>query len=69
MAKQLHQQGIVVLDMIPDNNGKILTVDIKNSSGSTILDRAARDFVTLHWRLPTGQAGHIFEISFNYKLE
>lgn len=68
LALRLHQQGTVVLLMTADANGNILSVDVKQSSGFSVLDRAAKDFVTLHWKLPKGQAGHAFETSFHYVL-
>jgi protein TonB len=68
LALKLHLQGTVALLMTADANGNIISADVKKSSGSSVLDRAARDFVTLHWKLPKGQAGRVFETSIRYVL-
>jgi periplasmic protein TonB len=40
-----HEQGTVILRVLVDADGKVLTVEIETSSGSPRLDRAARDAV------------------------
>jgi protein TonB len=69
MAERLHQQGTVMLAMTADADGNIVSCEVKRSSGFSILDRAAKDFVTLHWKLPKGQPGHVFETSIIYVLQ
>lgn len=70
LARAEAEQGTVVLRMTADATGKVLTAEVKGSSGYPILDRATVDFVKRHWRLPTGQAANqIFETTFNYRLE
>jgi periplasmic protein TonB len=44
-ALRRHEQGTVILRVLVDAEGKVLTVEIETSSGSPRLDRAARDAV------------------------
>lgn len=44
-ALRRHEQGTVILRVLVDADGKVLTVEIETSSGSPRLDRAARDAV------------------------
>ena len=67
-AKMLKQEGTVVLLMTGDAAGNILTVDLKQTSGSPILDHAAEEWVRRHWKLPTGQPGRQFEAGIQYLL-
>ena len=68
MAKDLAQQGTVLLSMTVDANGLITSIEIKQSSGSAILDRSTLEFVKRHWILPAGEAGRIFEAPIHYVL-
>lgn len=43
-------QGIVMLQVLVDVDGRALRVDIQHSSGDRRLDNAARKQVLLHWR-------------------
>jgi periplasmic protein TonB len=69
MAKQLNQQGTVVLYMTADERGLITSIKVLQSSGSSILDRSALDYVKRHWMLPAGAPGRIFEAPIKYSLE
>ena len=62
------QQGTVVLSLTGDDVGNVVSVDLKTSSGFSVLDRATVDFVKRHWRLPTDSSTHLFETSVTYKL-
>ena len=68
IARQTGQQGTVVLWLTGDESGGIVAVEVKSSSGSSILDRASVDFVKRHWRLPAG-AGKFFQTSITYQLQ
>jgi protein TonB len=69
IAKDLRQQGTVLLSMTVDENGSITAIEVKQSSGFPLLDRNALDFVRRHWLLPAGAAGRIFEAPINYTLQ
>ena len=68
IAKTLGQQGTVLLSMQVDENGSITAIEVKESSGFSILDRSALDYVKRHWILPAGAAGRIFEAPIRYVL-
>ena len=68
MAQDLGQQGTVLLSMTVDENGGITGVEVKESSGSPLLDKSALDYVKRHWILPTGEAGRIYEAPIRYVL-
>jgi len=68
MAAQLGQQGAVVLLLTADEAGVIISVEVKESSGSSILDRAAADFIKKHWTVPQGERGRLFQARIDYKL-
>jgi TonB family protein len=66
MAEQLGQQGTVVLLLTADEAGVIIAAEVKESSGSSILDHAAADFVKKHWTVPTGERGRLFQARIDY---
>jgi protein TonB len=66
MAEQLGQQGSVVLLLTADEAGVIISVEVKESSGSSILDHAAVDFVKKHWTVPPGGPGRLFQARIDY---
>jgi TonB family protein len=68
LALDAGQQGTVVLSLTGNDAGNVVSVEIKNSSGSGILDRATADFIKRHWRLPTDGSVRQFETSITYKL-
>lgn len=57
-AMRRHEQGTVILHVLVDADGKVLTVEIETSSGSPRLDRAARDAVRL-WRFNPAKHGGV----------
>jgi protein TonB len=69
IALETGQQGTVQLTLNGDPTGNIVSVDVKESSGFPILDRATVDFIKRHWRLPAGTANRIFETSITYQLQ
>ena len=68
IAQQTGEQGTVVLVLSGDDAGNVVSVDIKESSGFPVLDRATVDFIKHHWRLPTETSARQFETSITYKL-
>lgn len=68
IAKQTGEQGTVVLLLTGDDAGNIVSVEVKNSSGFAILDRATVDFIKRHWRLPVGD-NRLFQTSVTYQLQ
>jgi TonB family protein len=68
IAHDLGQQGTVVLSLTVDENGRIASLAVKESSGSPVLDRGTLEFVKRHWLLPAGVAGRIFEAPIHYVL-
>lgn len=68
LALDMGQQGTVVLSLTGDETGNVISVEVKTSSGSAIIDRATVDFVKTHWRLPTEGSARQFETSVTYKL-
>jgi protein TonB len=57
-ALRRHEQGTVVLRVLVDAGGNVLTVEIETSSGSPRLDRAARDAVKL-WSFNPAKHGGV----------
>lgn len=68
IAKEEGEQGTVTLSISGDAAGNVISVDVKQSSGYSILDRSAADFVKNHWRLPTGPGTQFFETKITYQL-
>lgn len=69
IAQQEGEQGTVVLLLGGDEAGNVVSVDVKESSGFPILDRATVDFIKNHWRLPAGVGARRFQTSITYKLQ
>ncbi|MGA3268083.1 MAG: TonB family protein [Verrucomicrobiota bacterium] len=69
IALDTGEQGTVVLALTGDDEGNVVSVDVKSSSGFPVLDRATVDFVKRHWRLPTTAGTRSFETSITYQLQ
>jgi TonB family protein len=69
IAKQTGEQGTVVVLLGGDAAGNIISVDVKQSSGFPLLDRATVDFLKRHWRLPTNTDSRLFQTSITYQLQ
>lgn len=51
MRSQLRgQKGVVYMDVVVDEHGKAASVDVVDSSGYRLLDRAARRSVIANWQ-------------------
>jgi protein TonB len=69
IAKQTGEEGTVILLLGGDAVGNVVSVDVKETSGFPILDRATVDFIKRHWHLPSGAGGQLFQTSIIYKLQ
>lgn len=63
------QQGAVVMLLEADEAGRIMSVSLKASSGSAVLDRSTVEFVRRHWRVPLGGGARTYEATVTYRLE
>ena len=57
----------MVLLLGGDAAGNVVSVDVKESSGFPVLDRATVDFIKRHWHLPAGDGNRLFQTSITYK--
>ena len=69
IAKQTGEQGTVVVLLGGDAAGNVISVDVKQSSGFPVLDRATVDFLKRHWHLPTNTDSRLFQTSITYQLQ
>jgi TonB family protein len=69
IAKETGEQGTVVLLLGGDTVGNVVSVDVKESSGFPILDRATADFIKRRWHLPPGTGTQLFQTSIIYQLQ
>ncbi len=58
LAKQMRQEGLVMLAVDVDREGIPIKVEIKESSGFRLLDQAAVKAVR-HWKFQPGRIGNI----------
>lgn len=58
LAKQMHQEGLVLLMVEVDRKGMAVKVEVKQSSGYQLLDQAALEAVR-HWRFQPERIGDI----------
>jgi TonB family protein len=69
IALQLGQQGNVELLLTVNDAGKIVSTEVKASSGSAILDEHAQSWVKRKWIVPPANGGHLFLVTFQYHLK
>lgn len=69
IAVEQGQQGSVTLLITVDDAGKITQVEIKESSGSPLLDRTALEWVKKHWIIPPINGSRLYEFTTIYQLE
>jgi len=69
IALQTGEQGTVVLQLVGDDAGNVVSADVKDSSGFPVLDHATVDFIRRHWRLPVNTGTRLFQTSITYKLQ
>jgi periplasmic protein TonB len=68
IAAELGQQGTVVLMLTVDDGGRVVSAEIRESSGSPILDGNAQDWVKRRWVVPPVNGGHVFLAPIRYQL-
>jgi protein TonB len=68
LALESGQQGSVVLLMTVNEAGVVTAVEIKETSGSSILDHYSMDYVKRHWTVDAGAPGRLFQATLNYVL-
>jgi protein TonB len=69
IARETGEQGTVVLLLGGDAAGNVISVDVKESSGFPVLDRASVDFIRRHWHLPAGDGDRLFQVPITYQLQ
>jgi TonB family protein len=69
IALEAGQQGTMLLMLGGDAAGNVISVDLKESSGFPLLDRAIVDFIKRHWHLPPGAVNQLFQTRITYKLQ
>jgi len=69
IALEQGQQGTVTLWLHTDEAGIVISAEVKQSSGSPILDRSTLDYVKRHWTVPPGNAARLYEATITYKLQ
>jgi len=69
IARELGQQGDVKVLLTVNDAGKVISTEIKESSGSAILDEAAQNWVKRRWIVPPANGGHLFLVTFQYHLK
>ena len=66
-ARSARLEGTVVLLVIVEASGSPTSVEIRTSSGHTILDTAARDHLRRNWRWPSGES-RLFLVPIKFVL-
>jgi protein TonB len=69
IAEELGQQGTVTLRLQVNDVGKVVSVEIQESSGSPILDESAQSWVKRHWTIPPVNGSHFFLAPIRYQLK
>jgi protein TonB len=69
IALQLSQQGDVTLLLTVNDSGKVVSTEIKESSGSPVLDENAQDWVKRRWSIPPVNGGHLFQVTFRFHIK
>ncbi len=62
------EQGAVRLLITVDDAGVITAIEVEASSGFTVLDRSATEYIKKHWVIPPAGGNHLFETTITYKL-
>jgi protein TonB len=68
IAVEQGEQGSVTMSITVDDAGNISQVELKESSGSALLDRTALEYVKKHWIIPpTGGSRH-YQSTITFQL-
>jgi TonB family protein len=66
LAQDMGQHGSVVLMLTVDEAGVVISAEVKEPSGSSILDRATLEFVKKHWTVSPGARGRLYQATITY---
>jgi TonB family protein len=69
MYQEMGIQGTVVVVFTVNDAARVVSVEIKKSSGSSILDQHAENFVKRHWIVPPVNGGRVFQVSITFQLQ
>jgi protein TonB len=69
IALQLSEQGDVTLLLTVNDSGKVVSAEIKESSGSPVLDENAQDWVKRRWSISPINGGHLFQVTFRFHIK
>jgi TonB family protein len=69
IALEAGEQGTMLLVLGGDVAGNVISVDLKESSGFPLLDRATVEFIKRRWHLPPGTSNQLFQTRITYKLQ
>jgi protein TonB len=67
-ARSARLEGTVVLLVTVESSGTPSSVEIRTSSGHTVLDNAARDHLRRNWRWPSGES-RLFVVPIKFVLK
>ncbi|HEY1661881.1 MAG TPA: TonB family protein [Verrucomicrobiae bacterium] len=62
-------QGTVTLLLRGDAAGNVVSITIKESSGSPVLDQSTVAFIKNHWHLPVDTGARLFQTTIAYQLQ
>jgi len=68
IALEQGEQGSVTLSITVDDAGNISQIELKESSGSALLDRTALDYVKKHWIIPPTNGARFYESTITFQL-
>jgi periplasmic protein TonB len=68
MYQDMGITGTVVLSFTVNDAGKVDSIEIKKSCGSSILDQHTADYIKRRWMVPPVNGAHLFEVSIRYVL-
>ncbi len=68
IAQEEGEQGSVTLLITVDDAGIIGQVDLKETSGSSLLDRTALEYVKKHWIIPPTGGSRLYQSTITFQL-
>jgi protein TonB len=68
IALEEHQEGSVMLSISVNEAGIIAAVEVKQSSGFSLLDRTALEYVKKHWIIPPVGGSRLYETTITFRI-
>jgi TonB family protein len=68
MYQQMGIKGTVVVVFTVNDAGRVVSADVKQSSGSSILDQHTENFIKRRWMVPPVHGGRLFQVTIKYVL-